>query len=300
MATQIFITTSNGVYRYRSGETHAERVLGKKHTPGLFRRKGRGYFGICLHQPSRRLLVASRERLGTPKAGKPTTDCKLVWLDPISGAYSVAAEIRDVHDVHQIACHGDHVFLTDTGKNRLFDYDLATGELAHIVNIGSERKDINHLNALCCDDIQLHIGLNNRGNQESAIMTVAIDELIGTPEREITLDTAGTSRSLPGMYHTHDIEPYEGDFLVCSSEAGRVLRAGQGTTVIQQNGWVRGLCVSAEGIWVGISPKAKRKNRHSDSLSGSILLHTHGDFAQARTITLEGSGQVNDLLCLEA
>lgn len=295
----LFVTTSNGVYRYRQDATRAERILGNKHTPGLFNRKGKGYFGISFHRSSGRLLVASRERLGTARVDKPTTDCKLIWLDPVTGEQELAAEIRDVHDVHQIACRDSHVFLTDTGKNRILDYDLAAGSLAHIVNIGTERCDINHLNALHTNGQRLQIGLNNRGHQESAIMTVTVEEIIDAPEIEITLGLDGRTNRMPEMYHTHDIEPYDGDFLVCSSGAGQVFMADQREAIIQHNGWVRGLSVANEGIWVGISPKAKRRNRHSDKLSGAICLYAHGDLACVHTIALTGSGQVNDICCID-
>ena len=171
----IFITTSNGVYLIRAGADKAELVMSNKHTPGLFRKKAKGYFGICQHKQSGDVLVASREKLGTPDAGKPATDCKLHRIDPTSLEHQVIAEIHDLHDVHQIACNDNKVYLTDTGKNRVHVYDLADRQISKMLNVGPQRVDIHHLNAIHCDQSTLLIGLNNRGLQDSAILKLKYD-----------------------------------------------------------------------------------------------------------------------------
>ena len=294
----IFITTSNGVYLLRHGASATEVVLTKKHTPGFFKRKALGYFGISYHHPSGGILVASREKLGTPSADKPSTDTKLHLIDPDTLQYHTVATIMDVHDVHQIASDGDLVFLTDTGKNRIHVYDLQQQKTRLIINIGDQRTDIHHLNALHICDSQLHIGLNNRGAMESAILNIPMSLISKTSESPIDGLQVGQLKTLNGIHHTHDIEPYDEDYLCSASHSGFVFRASNCDPIIKLDNWVRGLCADQDGIWVGTSPLASRNERHSERLRSCIIQYAHKNFQQIQSIDLHGSGQVNDLLYL--
>lgn len=292
----IFITTSNGVYQLHEETGTAVLVMGNKHTPGLFKKKAKGYFGICLHQPSGDILVASREKLGTPEAGKPATDCKLHRINPTTLEHAVIAELRDLHDVHQIACHGDRVYLTDTGKNRVHVYDLNAGKVVRMINVGPRREDIHHLNALHCEERTLLIGLNNRGDQDSAILELPYDVIDSTDGTELDGLECGKLHTLHGIHHTHDIEPLENDYLICASHSGFVFRISDKEKLIHMDNWVRGLCCDDDGIWVGTSPLASRAERHSEKLDSSINYYSRSDMSLRKSIHLHGSGQVNDLI----
>lgn len=295
----IFITTSNGVYLLRKGAQQAERVMGNKHTRGLFKRKARGYFGICLDPRNGDVLVASREKLGTPDAGKPATDCKLHRIDPQSLQHEVIAELRDLHDVHQIDAHGSHVYLTDTGKNRVHVYDLQSRQLTCMLNVGEAREDIHHLNAVHCEADSLLVGLNNRGNEESAILRVPYAAMEQNGEMEVEAFAIGELISHPDVHHTHDIEPWADDYLSCASHAGYVFRVSDQQRLIHMDNWVRGLCCDREGIWVGTSPLAERHQRHSEKMESCINHYSHDAHQLLHSIRLPGSGQVNDLLCID-
>ncbi|NOR52235.1 MAG: hypothetical protein GQ470_06400 [Gammaproteobacteria bacterium] len=271
----------------------------RKHTPGLFKRKASGYFGISHHQPSGGILVASREKLGTPAVDKPSTDTKLHLIDPDTLKYQTVATVMDVHDVHQIESDGDLVFLTDTGKNRVHVYDLVNQRTRLIINIGDQRTDIHHLNALHICDSQLHIGLNNRGNMESAILNIPMSLIYETEEATIDGMHVGQLNTLKGIHHTHDIEPYGDDYICSASHSGFVFRASNCEPIINLDNWVRGLCSDRDGIWVGTSPLASRSERHSEKLRSCIIQYSHETFQQIQSIDLHGSGQVNDLLCMK-
>ncbi len=296
----IFITTSNGVYLLKPGSRQPQVVMTKKHTRGLFKKKSLGYFGICHQEESGQLLVASRERLGSKRLDKPSTDCKLHSIDPATLRHQVIGTVMDVHDVHQITCHGSLVFLTDTGTNRIHVYDLERAKTISIINIGNVRSDIHHLNAIRTTTDTLMIGMNNRGTQESAVLSIKLDAIRAAADFEIDGLPLGTLQVLTGIRHTHDLEPYGDDFLCCASHDGFVFRLSDLQPIITINNWVRGLCSNAQGIWVGSSPLASRKERHSETLDGSIYLYRHEDFSLRETYPLAGSGQVNDLLAYPA
>lgn len=292
----IFITTSNGVYVLKSGDKQPTVIMTRKHTRGFFKKKSLGYFGICHHQKTGKILVASREKLGTKAIDKPSPDCKLLAIDPTTLKYNVIGSVMDVHDVHQITSNDSQVFLTDTGLNRIHVYDLEQAKTSRIINIGEIRSDVHHLNAVYASSDTLMIGMNNRGTQESAMLSIALDKIRGATSFDIDGLQIGELKVLTGISHTHDLEPYGEDYLCCASHAGFIFRLSNLQTIITLNSWVRGLCSDERGLWVGSSPLASRKERHSEKLDGCVYLYSHHDFQRLETYPLQGSGQVNDLL----
>ena len=143
MKSLLFITTSNGVYALDDDSGKSQCILGNKHTPGFFEKKARGYFGITFHEQTGKVIVASREKLGTKKHDKPSTDTRLHAINPLNFEYELIATIMDVHDVHQITSDEQFIYLSDTGKNRVIVFDMKTNRTHCIINIGHEREDIN-------------------------------------------------------------------------------------------------------------------------------------------------------------
>lgn len=289
----LYVTTSNGVHRVRCQNGLSECILHRRRARGLFRRASLGFFGIAAHGPSGKILVASRQRLGTRKIAKPTTDCILFAIDPRSLDISVAGTVRDVHDVHQIACWGAFVFLTDTGKNRVLGYDLCAGATKLVLNLGEERRDVNHVNALLVHDGALWIGLNNRGVTDAEILRVPLDE--GLPDGEVLAHSIGEVFKVPGLRHSHDLIPFGDTFLACASHEGRVHRADTGDVVLEAEQWTRGLAATPDALWVGASEIAERSKRHEKLRDGCVLRYSH-EFELLERVRLKGAGQVNDLL----
>lgn len=293
---KVFITTSNGVYRIdpRTGEVRL--ALPRRRGWWIFRRGGMGFFGIDFHEKSGRVIAASRERLGTPKKGKPTTDMKLYAIDPDSLRSEEIAEIRDVHDVHQIAITGDTVFLTDCGLNRVPVYDLIAGEIVTTINIGTEREDINHVNAVHAGDDELLIGLNNRGERPAEIIRLDMGSLEDPPD-VIPARKEGEVIELDGIRHTHDIEPAGERLLVCSSFEGIVYDAARGEKLFHVQDWTRGIAVGDSELWVGSSEMADRSKRHREDLDGAVhVFEADEPWRLIRSYQLEGAGQVNDII----
>jgi hypothetical protein len=290
-----FITTSNGVFRIDPDSGSTQKVLDRRKGFWPIRRGGKGFFGIDFHPGSRKIIVASRERLGTRRKTKPTTDLRLYAIDPQTLQSSVIADIRDVHDVHQIAISGDVVFLTDCGLNRVQAYDLNKSEIVAIINIGHVRDDINHVNALYIDEEHLMIGLNNRGVRPAEIVRIPLGKCLN-PQPLNSMEI-GKSTILDGIMHTHDLEPADGRLMVCSSFEGNVYDALTGRKLFHVHDWTRGLAIGKEEIWIGSSALADRKRRHREDLDGEVHLFTpRPPWELIRTYQLRSAGQVNDII----
>lgn len=288
----LYATTRRGVFVYDSRRDEVAPVIGNGRA-GLFARRARGFYGICWHRRSGLLLVASRERLGTPRAGKRTTDVRLHFVEPGSRRHWLAAEVHDVHDVHQIACHEDFVFLTDTGKNRIHVYNLARKRPRAVVNIGPARADINHVNALLVRGDALLVGLSNRGHRDAEILFLPMAPLRAGAAPELDAQALGRVVRVPGVRDSHGLEPWRDQLLLCASPAGRVTRA-DGTALTRVGAWARGLAPFAGGMWVGTNAFVPRTRRDNMCYDGRLVCLSE-KLEILQTARLTGAGLVNDL-----
>jgi hypothetical protein len=294
----LFITTSNGILLFNTENHQISVIMTNKHTPGFFKKKAYGYFGICYNYERNKIIVASREKLGTKKIDKPATDTKLHEIDPVNFTHKTIAVIHDVHDVHQIDYHNNYIYLTDTGKNRIPVYSLIEQKITTILDIGDQRKDINHINAVTCQNENLYIGLNNRGHKESEILEFPLPLTEKPSKSHITIDQLAKMKQVPGIHHSHDLEPYQNYFLMCASHDGFLIRSDTGQTVTNIGGWTRGIAISQENIWVTASQYAKRSKRHSKKLDGYLYRINKDSFNISEIFVIPNAGQINDLLYL--
>lgn len=295
----LFITTSNAVFAYEAESGRLCTPVPWRYRKGCLARlfhRSIGFFGITRHERSGKLLIASRERFGTPACGKPSTDACLLALDPRTLKYDAVATIRDVHDVHQIAAVGDVVFITDTGKNRLLLWDLARNRLLRIINIGETRQDINHINALRVYHGKLLIGFNNNGHTNGQVMSVELRAVLESDRTEIEATVLGAVVKEVPFRITHDLLPYRDTLLACDSKRSVVFRIDDESPLLSLQPWLRGLAATDEGLWVGISDVAERHKRHSHLGCGLVKLFSHDMSKPKKVVELKGSGQVNDLL----
>lgn len=297
MNSQLFITTSNGIYVLDDHSGKSQCILSNKHTSGFFKKKASGYFGITFHEQTGKIIVASREKLGTKKHDKPSTDTKLHSINPLNFEHEHIATIMDVHDVHQITSDGQFIYISDTGKNRVIVYDIENKRTHCIINIGSEREDINHINALRIRNKTLLIGLNNRG-RESAILSLDITEINQHKKAELDALELGTVKNIKNVSNSHDLEPYNNTILCCSSHDGRVIDTNDAKTIISEENWVRGMTINQNTLWVGASMFATRRKRHSKALDGSIHKYNLDNYNLLESYKLNESGQINDMINL--
>jgi hypothetical protein len=291
----IYITASTGVFAYNPENKTTTQVMSNKYRPGFFRKKSHGYFGICHDTKHNRVIVASREKLGTPKADKPTTDAGLHAIDPVTNTFQTLGYVMDVHDVHQIDIHDDVVFLTDTGKNRVIGYNLRSNNISSTINFGQAREDIHHINAVTIHGEQMLVGLNNRGEKASEILSLPLSLVMQQSLIDDAFEHATEIKSLAPHTNTHDIEPYKNTLLVSSSHKSMVIDSSTSQPLITGENWLRGLTHDNQYLWVGQSHYAKRARRHSKSLDGTMLKIDSNSLQITDIITIPGTGQINDL-----
>jgi hypothetical protein len=294
-----YITSSNGVYYYTNDMDAPERILSTKKLFGIFRRKGYCFFGIDRHSRTNRIIVGSRERRGTKKHNKPTTDMALYAIDPNTNESKKIANILDVHDVHQIAIHDDLIFITDCGKNRVPVYDLNSKDRVTMINIGEERDDINHVNALFISEGFLFVGLNNRGVKNSEILKIAIKDCFDSNRFQVNALDKAEVLSLEGITHSHDIELYGEKFLVSCSHKGDVYKVPGSELLLHVGNWSRAIAVGKHTLWVGSSEQAERKDRHNEDIDGVVKIYDlKPPYKLVKEIYLRSAGQVNDILLI--
>lgn len=287
----IFTATSNGVYL---ADAENSRMVGKVSIA-----RSLEIFGICWSDYLGKPLFASRNRSWLYPIKKKSPSCNLYTISE-GPEYTpiLVARVRNVHDVHQIAACGSFVYLTDTTRNRIVVYNVEKGKTVSTIDIGDERKDINHVNALCVDKNFLLVGLNNRGNKDAQILKINLDRLDDSRKNQRG-DLIGESIELPNRVHTHDILPYKDDYLVSASHDGIIFKAKSNMDCVAGGGWVRGLAKTGNTLWAGESKKAERNMRHSSELSGAVNIYDGDTFERIGSIELPGAGQVNDLLFVD-
>lgn len=297
--TEVLVGASNGIYRIDPQTRETRLVLERPKRFWPFRKGELGFFGIAWSKHLQRVLVSSRVALGTARVEKKATDTRLWAIDPSSWTSEPVMDLLDLHDVHQIACWGHYVILTDTGKNRAHLVDLETKRTKLILNFGEERRDLNHVNASTVQGDDLLIGLNNKGKKEAEIYRFDLNRLVSLVELEVQAEDYGELSILDDHHHTHDIEFIDGAIYYCTSHSSEVHRLGRPGAALALEGWVRGLVQQGQGFWVGISPVAKRSERHKQAKEAWVSYVTLPDHEEAFRLTLEGAGQVNDLIFLE-
>jgi len=290
----LYITASTGIFSYNPDSEKIEHVISNKNRAGFFSKKSHGFFGICHQISSQKIIVVSREKLGTKSAGKPTTDIGLHYINPKTNSYQTINYVKDIHDVHQIDVYGDTVLLTDTGKNRIIAYNLVTDTVHCKIHFGHIRDDVHHINAVTVISDQILIGMNNSG-KSSDILHLPLTLLDSGSDVIDAFEHAPTITNLGPYTNTHDIEPFNDSFLVCSSHDSVVLDSKTVKPVIRSNNWVRGIAQDEKHIWVGQSHHAKRAKRHSKHLDGSILKINSKTMEIENIISIPGTGQINDL-----
>jgi len=295
---RLLIGASNKIYLFEPDTERLVVVLEREKRKKwlFFDDSSKGFFGISLSGKDE-VVVAAREKLGTPKAGKPSTDVILHRVS-LSAEEKTSCKVLDVHDVHQISCYEGKVYLTDTGKNRVVVSELDSGRVLNCLNVGQVREDVSHINAVSIQDDFLYVGLNNRGDKDAEIIKVPMD---GLPEGECDLldPTLGAEIiALSGCCHTHDVHLDRDGIMFCASHDGNIHYVGEENPFYSSSDWVRGLASNNERVWVGVSQKAERGKRHSEELFGEIVEIDKSTGRELRRINIPGAGQVNDLLLL--
>ena len=209
--------------------------------------------------------------------------------------------IYNIYDVHQIFYFNKKIYLTDTGKNRIQIYNCVTKEIESFINIGNDRKNLIHVNAIFVDKNKILIGLNNVNMENFRNAQIIKINTNKTYDSNICIDAYDKGKIIESndIYHTHDLENIDNDFFVSASEDGNLLSLNKLTTVKSLPKWDRGISKSNNHIYVGKSALASRKLRHSKYYDGKISVLKKDSFEIIDELLIPKIGQLNDILYYE-
>jgi len=293
----LYITSSKGLFKYNLKKNTIKKIIGIKHK-GIFKRPSKGFFGICFNSKDKQIISASRENISKNISYEKTTDVILHFYDPVNDNNIKKTIINDLLDVHQICYFNNKIYLTETGRNRIQVYNCENNKVEKFINIGSIRKNLNHLNSVCISENELLIGLNNgnKGNlKNSQIVKLTIDEINNSLD-EIDAFQIGKITNLKNIYHTHDIEKNNDDYLISASEDGNLISFKSLKILKNLPIWTRGISISKNNIFVGKSGIATRKLRHSRYYDGKVSVLDKSTLKILRVLNIPKIGQLNDIL----
>lgn len=157
--------------------------------------------------------------------------------------------VDPLREPHAAAWHGDELVLVSTGTNALLWLDAGGSLLRTYQAPGT--GDCWHLNGLVVHDGRLLASAFGRFEEHRGWAAPGARDGAG-----ILFDVESGTDVLRDLSSPHDPTPVDGGWLICNSAAGDVLRLdGDGRPVLRRHlgGWPRGLAVSADRVYVGVS-----------------------------------------------
>ncbi|MFB6345750.1 MAG: hypothetical protein ABEK50_08270 [bacterium] len=294
----IYITTRYGLYCYSESQDEPRQLLDNNDLSTTFSRQSRGIFGISWHDPSDRLLFASQEHRKFPWFGRWSRKRRLHFYDPTSDAYSFAATVNNLYDVHQITSHDQEVFIADAVENRVVRYDLDSNKQQGELHVGPVRQDLHHVNTVLIHDGHFWIGLNQSPEGHSKIIKLPLQEILDKKGETYDVLEHGEIINIHGISDTHDLVPFRDTFLISASHDSYVFDLKNQDKLLEGAEWTRGITLERDNIWVGSSELAKREERHRRS-NGNIYCFSSDSFELKEKQVLPGSGQVYDMITVE-
>ena len=296
----LFITSSRGVYKYNLKSDDISQII-SNWNKGIFKKPSKGFFGICLDKSKNEIIFASRENLSKGAEYDKSTDIVVHFYNIINNSITRDIIIKNLFDVHQIAFYDNLIFITETGKNRIQVLNRKTKDVQFYIDVGKIRNDINHINAINIDKDYLFIGLNN-GHAKNVFKNA---QLIKIPTPEIlkmkSFDVLDQKylENLNGVFHTHDMEKFDDDYLISSSNLGKIYSYNKKKFIKDINPWTRGITVSNTQLFIGKSGMGKRKFRHSRYYDGEIFVLDKFNLNIIKKIVISKIGQLNDIIYVD-
>ncbi len=295
----LYITTSRGLFRFDIFKEKLTKIISNWHK-GFFKSASKGFFGICLNDTGDQIITVSRENLNKKLKHDKSTCVTIHFINKANLKIIKKINIENLFDVHQISCFQNFVFLTETGKNRIQILNIEKEIIEKYLDVGTIRDDINHINAISTDNENILIGLNNGHKkniqQNSQIIKILLKDFKLNKDINIDPLKIGTLENLTGVYHTHDIERFNDDYLICSSYIGKIYSLNNKKFIKHLEPWTRGITISNDNIFIGKSGLGKRQFRHSRYYDGEIYMLDRKNLNLIKKIKISNIGQLNDIM----
>lgn len=297
----LFISTSRGIIKYDLKTNKYTFIISNWHK-GIFRKKSKGFFGISSSNINDFLFFSSRENYTKDPSFFKSKDTIIHLYDIKINKFLDRIVLNGIYDAHQIFSNDEYIYITDTGKNRVVVFNYFTKKIFKILNVGKIRSDINHINSIVVKNNILYIGFNN-GNKNnlkfSEILQIPLSKILFNDNFEIDALESGNITVLKNTFHTHDLLPFEDDFLISKSEDGTICKAFSNVNILKINKWTRGIALNNNNIFVGKSLLGPRSLRHSRYNHGEVFIIDRITFKINNIIKIKRIGQLNDILFVQ-
>jgi len=293
----LYISTSQKIFEYNVSSKKLEIIYQIK--PGFFsffKKDYKSLFGITYKSSNNKIYFACRDRLGSKKLNKPTTDATIYSYCLVEKKIQKYLNVLNIHDVHQIKFYKEYILMTDCGQNRVVIYNIYTKEFKYL-NIGKIREDINHINAVLVENGSLLVNLNNNGFRESQIYSYKIEDIINSNNKDMFFEPEKIF-NISDIYHTHDLFNLESDIIFCDSHKGKILRLSDQKNIYKIDGWARGIATIDKKLFIGSSMRSNRSTRYTSNLDAKLYrIDLFEKKVELETI-LPQCGQLNDIVAV--
>lgn len=153
-------------------------------------------------------------------------------------------ELPELRAIHSLTFRDDKLYAVSTGTDQVVCIDRNTGATEEVWRASDVKRDSIHMNSITTDPATGHLCISAFGPKADTLWSSASDG------RALDLETGQVIWS--NIYHPHSLTFSGGQRYVCESSHGRV-RFGDQAAMDVAGGYVRGLAVDRQRLWVGTS-----------------------------------------------
>jgi sugar lactone lactonase YvrE len=186
-------------------------------------------------------------------------------------------------DAHGLEIYNDKIYILSTKSNDIIQADLKSMEVEKIFknSIGNQNPHMNSIKQVG----DLLFVMSHRDNFTNSSCIHLFSPKINRAFRFFS--NLGE--------HCHTIQYYNNTFWYCDSFNSRIASVDGDSINIESEGLVRGMALKDSKLYVGLSAKAPRAERHKD-VDGEIFVFDFDSKEHIETIVIKDCGQVNEII----
>jgi hypothetical protein len=216
-----------------------------------------------------------------------------------------ARAIIDLHkviDPHSLLMRGEQCLIVSSGTDEIISLDRFENESVYaslMDHDAADKQDILHVNSICAMNDKLYISAFGRSSGELRL----------TATRGWISSLEPRERVMEELHHPHSLHAFKGEFWFCESGRGMVRHQDEVVAAIE-SGYVRGLAVADDDLFVGLSKRRKVSkskqvavpNVHPEKIGRCEVLHYRkrdGAWQLHQSIPFDGySDEIYDILIM--
>jgi len=251
----MIISTSKGLYHFEQ-----ERFIIEGGGP---------YFGI------------TKDDYGNLYAARRDAKDVVVLDENYQQIYSIKTD--SCIDAHGIEIYNNKLYILSTKSNDIIKVDMGSKEVECIYPncIGDRNPHMNSIKKVG----ELLFVMSHRDNYTNSSCLHLF-----SPELNRSFRFAANLGE-----HCHTIQYYDNEFWYCDSFNSRVASISGDYIQVDSTCLIRGMALEDGKLYVGLSEKAPRAERHKD-VDGKIMIFDFKSKKHLETVTIKNCGQVNEII----